>query len=119
MSSCNWVEDECQLEQLNVVCEDNEGDLDTLTTAPLSSPYHSSPGRVGSPELRVLHELLDDLEATQAQTTMGGEVVHNTSVDNEEAFLHGSSNPEGDVLLTENHLKHRDQVNQPSLIALL
>ena len=45
----------------------------------------------------------DSLEATQTQTTMGGEVVHTTSVDSEEALLHGSSsNPEGDVLLTEN-----------------
>ena len=40
-----------------VACEDDEGD--TLTTAPLSSLYHSSPGRVGW----MLHELLDDLEA--------------------------------------------------------
>lgn len=36
-------------------------DTDSDTTAPLSSPYHSS--RVGSPELRVLHELLDELGA--------------------------------------------------------
>lgn len=38
-------------------------DSESATTAPLSSPFHSS--RVGSPELRVLHDLLDDLDTAR------------------------------------------------------
>lgn len=47
--------------------EEANADTDSDTTAPLSSPYHSS--RVGSPELRVLHELLDELDTGDPTAT--------------------------------------------------
>lgn len=59
-------------------------DLESSTTAPLSSPFHSS--RVGSPELRVLHDLLDDLD---------------TSADPPATATHPEGDPQLDQVLVE------------------
>lgn len=71
-----------------------EGDSDSDTTAPLSSPYHSS--RVGTPELRVLHELLDELDTSSEPPAPATQPSH-----------HADSSPDHVVVESE-HLLNLD-----------